>query len=137
MTRTQRRLLIAASSATILIALAAHRYFINNESPRYLTAEVTRADIEDAVLAAGLLQAHRQVDVGAQVSGQLKTLEVKLGDKVTKGQLLAQIDPTLPQYALQQERVNEEELLADRRAARARLREAELADARERQLLLN
>jgi membrane fusion protein, macrolide-specific efflux system len=139
MTKTQRCALIVASSATILIALAtlSYRYFIKADPAHHLTADVTHADIEDAVLAAGVLQAFKQVDVGAQVSGQLKTIEVKLGDKVTKGQLLAQIDLTLPQYALQQERVNEGELRADRQAALARLREAALADARERQLLLD
>lgn len=137
MPRFQRRTLVAAASATILTALAALYYvsFVGDAPPNYLTAQVARADIEDAVLATGTLRAHKEVDVGAQVSGQLKTLAVKLGDKVTKGQTLAQIDPTLPQYVLQQARVNEDDLRAERQAALARLREAKLADERERQLL--
>ncbi|NER62481.1 biotin/lipoyl-binding protein, partial [Pseudomonas sp. MAFF212428] len=70
------------------------------EPPQYLTATVQRSDIENAVLATGLLEGIRQVDVGAQVSGQLKSLKVKLGDKVSKGQWLAEIDPVVLQNTL-------------------------------------
>jgi len=70
------------------------------EAPQYLTATVERADIENAVLATGLLEGIKQVDVGAQVSGQLKSLKVKVGDKVKKGQWLAEIDPLVLQNTL-------------------------------------
>ncbi|MGE8146191.1 macrolide transporter subunit MacA [Pseudomonas frederiksbergensis] len=92
--------------------------------PEYLTATVERGDIENAVLAAGILQGIKQVDVGAQVSGQLKSLKVKLGDKVTKGQWLAEIDPVVLQNALRQSQVNEENLVAKKRATAAQLKDA-------------
>lgn len=41
-----------------------------------------------------------QVNVGAQVNGQLRKLYVRQGDKVEKGQLLAEIDPTLQESDL-------------------------------------
>ncbi len=47
---------------------------------------------EQSVLATGKLVALRKVDVGAQVSGQLKT-PVSIGDNVKKDQLLGVIDP--------------------------------------------
>ena len=53
---------------------------------------VSRGDIESTVAAAGALEAASRVDVGAQVSGQLKTLHVRLGDVVAQGDLLAEID---------------------------------------------
>lgn len=52
-------------------------------------------DIEKVVLATGIIKPAVQVSVGAQVSGQLRQLYVKQGDRVKKGQLLAEIDPTL------------------------------------------
>jgi len=61
---------------------------------------VKRADIQEAVLCTGTLQAAKLVSVGAQVSGQLKHLAVKLGERVTTGQLLAEIDPVLQQNDL-------------------------------------
>lgn len=59
------------------------------------TATVSRGDIEDSITALGTLQPRDYVDVGTQVSGQLRKLYVELGDPVAQGQLLAEIDPTL------------------------------------------
>lgn len=58
----------------------------------YITAPVETRDIEQTVLADGTIEALKQVSVGAQVSGQIKALHIALGDKVSKGQLLAEID---------------------------------------------
>lgn len=130
-----RRLLVGSGAFVLLLsAMAGYRYVTSNDAPPYLTAKVERADLEDAVLAAGTLYAHRQVDVGAQVSGQLKVLKVELGEKVQAGQLLAEIDPTLLEHALKQAEAEERSLEAQRGATEARLRRASLALARERQL---
>ncbi|TFF01808.1 macrolide transporter subunit MacA [Pseudomonas sp. BCA14] len=91
------------------------------EPPEYLTAKVERGEIENSVLATGILQGVKQVDVGAQVSGQLKSLKVKLGDKVKKGQWLAEIDPLVLQNTLRQAQVNEENLDAQRKATAAQV----------------
>ncbi|WEL42597.1 macrolide transporter subunit MacA [Pseudomonas sp. CBSPBW29] len=93
------------------------------DAPQYLTATAERSDIENAVLATGLLEGVKQVDVGAQVSGQLKSLKVKVGDKVKKGQWLAEIDPLILQNTLRKAQVDEENLQAQRRATAAQLKE--------------
>jgi membrane fusion protein, macrolide-specific efflux system len=56
---------------------------------------VQRGDLEDTVTATGILQPRDYVDVGTQVSGQLKALHVEIGSKVKTGQLIAEIDPTV------------------------------------------
>ncbi|MEX5511784.1 macrolide transporter subunit MacA [Pseudomonas paralactis] len=94
------------------------------DAPQYLTATTERGDIENAVLATGLLEGVKQVDVGAQVSGQLKSLKVKVGDKVKKGQWLAEIDPLILQNTLRKAQVDEENLQAQRRATAAQLKQA-------------
>jgi macrolide-specific efflux system membrane fusion protein len=58
---------------------------------------VTRGTIEEVVTAQGKLEPKQYVDVGTQVSGQLKKIHVEIGDTVTKGQLLAEIDPRVYQ----------------------------------------
>ena len=58
---------------------------------------VTRGTIEEVVTAQGKLEAKQYVDVGTQVSGQVKTIHVEIGDGVTKGELLAEIDPRVYQ----------------------------------------
>jgi macrolide-specific efflux system membrane fusion protein len=66
-----------------------------SELDRYQFATVQRGDIEDLVTATGTLQPRDYVDVGAQVSGQLKKIHVEIGSVVQAGDLLAEIDPTV------------------------------------------
>ncbi|WP_420961248.1 efflux RND transporter periplasmic adaptor subunit [Brucella sp. IR073] len=63
------------------------------KSANILTEAVTRGDIENAVTAVGKLTPVKDVNVGAQVSGQLKSVLVEVGDKVEANQLIAEIDP--------------------------------------------
>lgn len=59
------------------------------------SAVVTRGDVESIVSATGTIQPRDYVDVGAQVSGQLRKIHVKVGDHVNEGDLLAEIDVTV------------------------------------------
>jgi membrane fusion protein, macrolide-specific efflux system len=56
------------------------------------TGEAAPADITQIVQAAGVLQPRVKVDVGAQVSGQVKKIHVQLGQRVKKGELLVSLD---------------------------------------------
>ena len=62
---------------------------------QYTVATAQRGDFEDTVTATGILQPREYVDVGTQVSGQLKKLHVEIGSRVKAGQLIAEIDPTV------------------------------------------
>lgn len=89
-------------SAVIIGLLAAFWWWPGSDSAsQWQTAEVKRADIEDLVTALGTLEPYDYVDVGAQVSGQLETLHVKVGDTVTKDQLLAEIDASVQESRVQ------------------------------------
>ncbi|MBX3456541.1 efflux RND transporter periplasmic adaptor subunit [Ferrovibrio sp.] len=59
------------------------------------TQTIALGNVEDTVSAVGTLQPLNYVDVGTQVSGQLRQILVDIGSRVEKGQLLAQIDPTV------------------------------------------
>lgn len=63
------------------------------ESEKQDVVTVTRCTIEDVVTAQGTLEPKDYVDVGAQVSGQLKKLHVDIGYTVKAGDLLAELDP--------------------------------------------
>jgi macrolide-specific efflux system membrane fusion protein len=58
---------------------------------------VTRGTIEELVTSQGKLEPKQYVDVGTQVSGQLKRIYVEIGDAVKQGQLVAEIDPRVYQ----------------------------------------
>lgn len=93
-----RRALIAL--LIVLVAAASYwgwKKFYGKKDPRemYQVAEVQRGDIQDLVTATGTVQPLEYVDVGAQVSGQLKKLYIEVGSVVKEGDLLAEIDPTV------------------------------------------
>ena len=81
-----------AIGVAIIAAVAWFFFKPKDQAPQYISAEVSRGDIEDSVLATGVLEATKMVSVGAQVSGQVKKMYVQLGDQVKQGQLIAQID---------------------------------------------
>lgn len=102
---------------------------------RVLTVAVTRESIEATVLAVGVLQPIRRVDVGSQASGQLKTLLVHPGDIVEKGQLLAEIDSTLSKNALLDAQVALGSQAALKRSAETQVSRARLALRRNQTML--
>ena len=58
----------------------------------FITEEVKRGKIAQTVSATGEISATNLVDVGTQVSGQIKKMHVKIGDVVKEGDLIAEID---------------------------------------------
>jgi macrolide-specific efflux system membrane fusion protein len=85
----------------------------------FLTAVAQRGNLEDTVTATGTLQPKDFVDVGTQVSGQLKKLLVDVGAVVKAGQLLAEIDPSVYQAKVdgdQAQLLNQQAQLAEKQA---------------------
>lgn len=78
---------------------------------------VGTSDIVSSVRASGQVRPVREVQVGTLATGQLQQLAVKLGQRVTRGQLLATIDPSLADNAIRRERARVEEAGAQRDAA--------------------
>jgi len=91
----------------------------DNPADSLITVLAQRGDLEDTITATGTLQPKDYVDVGTQVSGQLKKLLVDVGTIVTAGQLLAEIDPSVYQSRVDGDHallLNQEAQLADRQA---------------------
>lgn len=101
-TRHRKGFYALAALVLILLVAGAVALYVRVSSTVAPQASVVieRGDIEKTVLATGILKPSVQVNVGAQVNGQLKKLYVNAGDRVTKGQLLAEIDPTLQESEL-------------------------------------
>jgi len=66
-----------------------------NSAPKYRLASVERGPLTAAVSATGNLNAVVTVQVGSQVSGQVKELFVDFNSRVKKGQVIARIDPQI------------------------------------------
>src|SRR5215475_11979218 len=112
--RAGRRLLWAGMAAALIVAASAFAYreITADARPTFTTAAVAAGDIEKSVTALGALQPKDYVDVGAQVSGQLKKVHVAIGDRVKQGDLLAEIDPTVLETRTRTDKANLENLRA-------------------------
>ena len=120
--------------AALLVALSIWLLWPNKAAAPLLSASVTRQDIEDAVLASGALEAVEQVDVGAQVSGQVTRLLVENGQQVKQGELLAEIDPLIAQNDLKTAQAELASSQAQLRIKQAQLKQYELAYRRQQQM---
>jgi HlyD family secretion protein len=84
------------------VGIGAYEKFVDVVTPpTVFYAGATRGDVVMSVSATGTLQATRTVDVGTQVSGTVKKLYVDYNSIVKQGEIVAEIDPTLFQAALQ------------------------------------
>ena len=135
--RFRRPVLVMA----VIALLATGGYFAwhywfgqGNANADLITAVAQRGNLEDAITATGILQPKDYVDVGTQVSGQLKRLLVDVGAVVKPGQLLAEVDPSVYQAKVDGDRaqlLNQQAQLADKQA---QLALAELQLTREKNL---
>jgi HlyD family secretion protein len=122
-----RRALVALASVSVVGAAAwfGVTRWTAEDPPTYATIEVRRGDVVQAVTASGTLSPVVQVDVGSQVSGRVKELFADYNDEVTKGQVIARIDPQVFESEVAQAQAR----LASARADLSRL-EAMAANAR-------
>lgn len=102
-----------------LIALAYRTFKPKDITPNYITATVEIGDIENNVMASGKVKALNTVDVGAQVSGEVKRLFVEVGDEVAEGDLIAQIDQVTQKNNLSNEQASLEQSEAALQSAQA------------------
>src|SRR5258706_9936153 len=119
----------AAAVAAIILAGTAWFYkrADGKEAPAYRTATIQRGSVKSTVSATGTLSAVQTIQVGTQVSGQITAIYVDYNGHVKKGQLLARIDPTLQNQAV-------EEAQAQLERAQATMDQAESDYARNKQL---
>ncbi|EJF76396.1 efflux RND transporter periplasmic adaptor subunit [Bartonella birtlesii] len=78
----------------LVILLWLRSVFFGTSTPAYMTAVVKRGDIEESVLASGLVRPYRLVAVGVRATGRVVSMRVAPGSVVKEGDLLAEIDPT-------------------------------------------
>lgn len=134
-----KRLTLTLSATAIALLLAGGAWWFwsarADTQPAFRTQIVQLGNVEDTVSAVGTLQPLNYVDVGTQVSGQLRTIFVNYGDRVEKGQLLAQIDPTVYEARVAADQANLLALRAQRSDKQVQLGLAEKQFERQRRLL--
>ena len=118
-----------------VVALVVRGHFRKPPPPAITTTAAARGDLEIDVLATGTIEAAKLVSVGAQATGEIKHLYVSLGDKVKKGDPIAEIDSKQQDNDLQRASAVLQSARADLNARKAALKQAELAVTRLRALV--
>lgn len=121
----RQKQLMFGSLGLAVAALAAF-YFWSNQSgsAQYLTAKVERGNLRNTVTATGTLQAVTTVQVGSQASGTIAALNVDFNSIVKKGQIIAQLDPSVSKAQVDQARANLDQARASLTQARASVSQA-------------
>jgi multidrug efflux pump subunit AcrA (membrane-fusion protein) len=97
-----------AVSITVLVLLAIGGYYAYRDSntatavTKYVVEDATQGSVISDVAGTGQVQAGTTINVAAKVSEDVTSIPVTIGEHVTEGQLLVQLDPTNEERALQQ-----------------------------------
>lgn len=116
-------------SASLTLLAGGGWYWNRGEEPavkvpdeKYLTRPVDQGDITRVVRASGALNPVNLVQVGAQVSGTIRRLQVDYNSTVRAGQLLAELDATLLEADLAQANAQLRNAIVNLEAAQIKFR---------------
>jgi HlyD family secretion protein len=124
-------------AAVVLIAAALVAYYRSSrgeEKPAFVMARITRGDVVETVDATGTLKAVTTVQVGTQVSGTIKALHADFNSNVRRGQVIAELEPSMFNAQVEQARASIVRLKAEARRATVQSEDAQRKLKRAREL---
>ena len=135
MSMKKRIAFVLVALAVITVTVAAY-YRANHtaDGPQLVTATVSRGDVVDTVEATGTLEAVTTVQVGTQVSGTIKALFADFNSQVKKGQVVAELDPSLFQTQVDQAQATLVRLQAEVDRAKVQVEDSRVKLNRAREL---
>lgn len=131
---SKKKIVIILGAIIVVLLVASSMFGGSRKLPTVKTSEVSIKSITKKVSASGKIQPEMEVNISAEVSGQLIQLPVKEGDQVEAGDLLAEINPDVyiaaqnrAEAALNTSRSNLASALASKATSEANLLVAEKA----------
>ena len=115
----KKHLIIGAAGLALLAAAGFYFWGGNASAAQYLTAKVERGNLRNTVTATGTLQAVTTVQVGSQASGTISALYADYNSVVKKGQVIAQLDPSVSKAQVEQAKANLQQAQASLQQAKA------------------
>lgn len=112
----------------LLIIISSVIFFVtrkNNKAPEYETEKITKGNVVETVTASGTVNPVTNISVGTQVSGTIRNIYADFNSSVKKGQLLAEIDPSVLQAQVEQARAGLNNAQANLYNARATLQKVQ------------
>lgn len=132
-----KKRLTSVAAAVALVTAGAAAYYRGTstaDGPQWVTAAVSRGSIVQTVEATGSLEAVTTVDVGTQVSGTIKALYADYNSQVRRGQVVAQLEPSLFETQVEQARATLQRLEAEVESARVHVDDTAVKLRRAREL---
>jgi HlyD family secretion protein len=124
--KNRKKLIIGAVVVVVLIAVVVFTVMNSNKNVTTVqTGKVGKQDINSTVSASGEIKPKTYVNVGANAFGRITRLYVKEGDRVKKGQMLAQLENVQPEADVNMNRAALEAARTDATAQDAALRTAQ------------
>ena len=120
--------LLSLTAIGLVVLLAAFT-FGHKDQAQYFTAQAQIGTINDVVQATGTINAVTTVQVGSQVSGTISKLNADFNSRVKKGEVIAELDPSLFQGALLQTEADLQNARATLASSQADLAKAQAAAA--------
>jgi HlyD family secretion protein len=130
-----KKILLFTVIGACLAIGAGYLLFAKKQRPSYTTGRVERGAIVTRVSSTGTLNAVTTVQVGTQVSGTIQKLFVDYNSQVKKGQIIAQIDPSIFNSQIEQSQGNYQSAVANLSKLKAVALDAGRTLERNRQLL--
>ncbi len=129
-----KKLCLLGTAFLLLLSIVLYNAF-KSEPISYMTVTAQVRDISKKVYATGTIEGIEQVNVGAQVSGQILKLYVQTGDDVKKGQLLCEIDPKIQETALKTAKAQIAIIEAKTKSQKAQIKKLKFELDRQNQLI--
>lgn len=90
--KIKRKKIVIISIVAIVILLIASSFLFKKDKVQYVTAEIKKQDIVQTVSEIGMVKASQEIGLNFSQPGKLNLLNVKVGDEVTEGSVLAELD---------------------------------------------
>jgi HlyD family secretion protein len=132
-----RRLMVVVVAVIVVVTASAAAFYRSSgtdKDPGLTTVVVSRGSVVETVEATGKLQAVTTVEVGTQVSGTIKSLHADYNTQVRKGQVIAQLEPSLFETQVEQARATLQRNQADVEAARVQVEDTQMKLRRAQEL---
>ncbi len=120
------RTLLVAPPVALLVLFGFWKFGVR-QPVQYYTAKVEKGDVAQVVQATGTINAVTTVQVGSQVSGIISEIKVDFNSRVKKGDVIAQIDPSILRTRLLQAQADLENAQANVKGLEAQI-ETQRAD---------
>ena len=115
----KKKLLLGGGFMAAIVFAGFYFWGDDSSTPQYMTARIEKGNLRNTVTATGALQAVTTVQVGSQASGTISALYADFNSVVKKGQVIAQLDPSVSKAQVDQARANLEQARASLTQARA------------------